>query len=88
MEKTQEVFEYSKELFSNWFSDGRGLRNYDLKNYTSGDHEEEGFEVITTKVMHKALTILLIVIILKILLELMMIKDWIIMFGLMIKLLL
>ena len=57
MEKTQEVFEYSKELFSNWFSDGRGLRNYDLKNYTSGDHEEEGFEAITTKVMNKALTI-------------------------------
>jgi hypothetical protein len=57
MKKTQEVFEYSKELFSNWFSDGRGLRNYDLKNYTSGDHEEEGFESITNKVMHKALTI-------------------------------
>ena len=57
MEKTQEVFEYSKELFSNWFADGRGLRKVSLKNYTSGDHEEEGFEAITNKVMHKALTV-------------------------------
>jgi len=57
MEKTQEVFEYSKELFSNWFSGGQGLRHVPLKNYTSGDHGEEGFESITNKVMHKALTV-------------------------------
>ena len=57
MEKTQEVFEYSKKLFSNWFSGGEGLRHVPLKNYTSGDHGEEGFESITYKVMHKALTV-------------------------------
>jgi len=57
MEKTQEVFEYSKELFSNCFSGGQGLRHVPLKNYTSGDHGEEGFESITNKVMHKALTV-------------------------------
>ena len=63
MEKTQEVFEYSKEVVSEWFVNGRGLRNKPLKNYTSGDKKKRsngrhiGFEGITRKIILKVIAV-------------------------------
>ena len=63
MEKTQEVFEYSKEVVSEWFVNGRGLRNKSLKNYTSGDKKKGrkakhiGFEGITRKIILKVIAV-------------------------------
>ena len=46
-----------RSIVGPWFTEGKGLRKTDLKNYTSGDHNSIGFEAITNKIVHKAVQI-------------------------------
>jgi len=61
MNKREKLLEYSKTLVTDWFKRGEGLRNVELKNYTSGDKKKGrqgkhiGFEGITEKIINKGL---------------------------------
>lgn len=46
----------SDSLIENFYQNGRGLKSTDLKNYTSGDHEHDGFEEIVTTILTSAMT--------------------------------
>ena len=45
----------SNSLVEGFYQNGRGLRSTDLKNYTSGDHEHDGFEEIVTAILTSAM---------------------------------
>ena len=43
----KKLLNHSENLIDKWFDKGKGLRGYNLKNFTSGDGNNEGFEEIT-----------------------------------------
>ena len=49
------LLNHSENLISNWFDKGKGLRSKDLKNFTSGDGNNDGFEKITKNILKKAI---------------------------------
>ena len=55
--KYNKLLNHSENLISNWFDKGKGLRSKALKNFTSGDGINEGFEEITKKILRKAIEI-------------------------------
>jgi hypothetical protein len=43
-----------EQLVENFFKDGQGLRGVPLKNYTSGDKDNSGFETLVDSIIHAA----------------------------------
>ena len=48
--------EKSNSLVEEFYRGGRGLKSTDLKNYTSGDHDNDGLEKIVTSVLTAAMS--------------------------------
>ena len=53
----KKLLNHSEKLIKKWFNEGKGLRGYKLKNFTSGDGSNSGFESITENILKKALEI-------------------------------
>tara|TARA_Y100000593_G_C4196278_1_gene279498 strand:+ start:100 stop:723 length:624 start_codon:yes stop_codon:yes gene_type:complete len=53
----KKLLNHSENLIDKWFDKGKGLRGYNLKNFTSGDGNNEGFEEITKNILKKAIEI-------------------------------
>jgi len=54
LNKRNELFDYASKLTDEYFEGGIGLRAVKLKNYTSGDHECDGFEKLSERIIDKA----------------------------------
>ena len=57
MDKISEVKTYANKLVGDWFDNAPSGQGKPLKNYTSGDGDNEGFELITNKIIKKALSV-------------------------------
>ena len=57
MNELQEVLEFSEKLVGKWFDDAPNGQGKTLKNYTSGDGNNTGFESITKKIIKKAIQV-------------------------------
>ncbi len=55
MDKINEIKTYANKLVGDWFDNAPSGQGKTLKNYTSGDGNNEGFESITRKILNKAL---------------------------------
>jgi len=55
MNKIDIINEYANKLVGDWFDNAPTGQGTTLKNYTSGDGKNEGFESITEKIMKKAM---------------------------------
>jgi len=47
------VIEECLEVITNYYEGGKGLKGKSLKNYTSGDHGQEGLETIVDNIIRK-----------------------------------
>ena len=57
MDKIDEVKTYANKLVGDWFDNAPSGQGKPLKNYTSGDGDNEGFESITHKIINKSLSV-------------------------------
>ena len=51
--KKEELYLFASSVLNEWFEEGKGLMNVPLKNYTSGDHDNIGFEVIIELIINE-----------------------------------
>ena len=56
-DKRDELFFFASSTLHSWFAQGRGLSAVPLKNFTSGDHSNIGFEGITSLILNRAIEI-------------------------------
>ena len=57
MDKIDKIKTYANKLVGDWFDNAPSGQGKPLKNYTSGDGDNEGFESITHKIINKALSV-------------------------------
>lgn len=57
MSKLKQVQKYGRDIIGKWFSDAPKGQGTTLKNYTSGDGDNIGFEGISRKILNKAIEI-------------------------------
>lgn len=54
-DKRDELLVFASTLLNEWGESGKGLRSKELKNFTSGDHNNIGLEGITSLILDKAI---------------------------------
>lgn len=57
MNRKTEILKFAEEKIDTYFNGGKGLYGVSMKNYTSGDHGQEGFEEIVGSILQKAISL-------------------------------